>query len=162
MRFDTEEAYFRAMRIESKADPAGIVREFRDKEIALSWDERSRQHRPGLGRSAADSFLTGALVSLIRAAYSVHQKAMDRRSAGDELLGFRIDRASQELPEGWQLAVHVERGFVTVLLISPSGQQVPLDDSIESVSERVFRAVSVAERMAGIAAAPAAPTTGEG
>lgn len=149
MRFDTEEAYFRAMRIEAKNDPAGIVRDLRDKERALSWDERSRQHRPGLGISAANSFLAGEIVSLIRAAYSVHQKALDRRSAGDELLGFRIDRASQELPEGWQLAVHVERGSVAVLLVNPTGQQVPLDDSIESVSERVFRAVSTAGRLAG-------------
>lgn len=156
MRFDTEEAYFRAMRIEAKTDPAGIVSEFRGREAALSWNEAHRQHIPALGRAAADKFLAGALVSLIRAAYSVHQKAMDRRSAGDELLGFRIDRASQELPEGWQLAVHVERGSVAVLLVNPDCEQVPLDDSIESVSERVFRAVSAAERLAGITAAPAA------
>ena len=145
MRFDTEEAYFRAMRTEAKTDPQGIVREFRHREMSLSWDERFRQHVPGKGKSAADTFLAGAVVSLIRAAYSVHQKALDRRSAGDELLGFRIDRASQELPEGWQLAVHVERGTVAVLLVNPDGQQVPLDESIESVSERVFRAVSKAD-----------------
>ena len=152
MRFDTEEAYFRAMRIEAKTDPVGIVREFRDKEIAMSWDERIRQHRPGRGIAAADTFLAGAIVSLIRAAYSVHQKALDRRSAGDELLGFRVDRASLELPEGWQLAVHVERGSVAVLLVNPAGQQVPLDESIESVSERVFRAVGTAERLAAASA----------
>lgn len=145
MRFDTEEAYFRAMRIESGTDPASIVREFREKESAATWDARLRKHVQTMGRSAADAMLTGALVALIRAAYSVHQKAMDRRSPGDDLLGFRIDRAAQELPEGWQLAVHVERGSVAVLLVRPDGTQAPLDDSIDSVSERVFRAVRTAE-----------------
>jgi hypothetical protein len=67
------------------------------------------------------------IVDLMRAAFHVHEQASAQIGPGDSLLGYRLEQAKRELPEGWQIVVQVKAGELHVDLYDANDerQQVP-------------------------------------
>lgn len=145
MRFDTQEAFSKAMRARLEhRGPADLTSEFRRVEQEGVFNPTTR--RSESGRGVADRFLTTTFVRMERAAFEVHDRAMAQIGPGDDLLGFRVEQAEMNLPEGWQLAIHIEGGSAKVLLIAPGGEQQHVEGA--SLSGAVADALSAALKAA--------------
>jgi hypothetical protein len=96
MRFDTEEAFFRATFNAAGTSPSYIVE-------ACNLAEHE-----GKDRNRA---LRTEVVRLMRGAFKVHQQA-DAQYIGDNLLEYRLNAAKEQLPDGWRLVVMFERGTI--------------------------------------------------
>ena len=136
MRFDTEEAFFRATFSASGTSPSYISDACR---IERLTDEGDWQKA-----------LRTKAVRLVRGAFDVHQRADAQLGPGDSLLGYRLQEAERELPEGWRIVIMVERGITRVDVDAPD------DDRLEfsTVHQEVSGQVSDALREAIAASAP--------
>jgi hypothetical protein len=137
MRYDTEEAFFRATFFHSQTAPC---------EISNLLD---------LGKAVPDMkrAIAGEAVKLMRGAFTAHLRADASPTPGDSLLSYRLNRASEELPDEWKIVVTVVKGEVTVDLYNPVDEPQALPDTDDLSS-----AVLVATRLAtGEQAAVAQP-----
>lgn len=146
MRFDTQEAFSRAMRAKlGHRCPLDQTDEFRRIERDGRFNPITRRNEVGI--QVSNLYLTTLFVKMERAAFEVHERAIAQIGPGDDLLGYRVEQAEQNLPEGWQLAVHVERGSAKVLLINPSGEQMEIGTDV-SLSGAVADALEAAQKAA--------------
>jgi hypothetical protein len=137
MRFDTEETFFRAVFNASGTSPMQIVETARlaKYEIDENWRQGDVQKR-----------LTTEIVRLMRGAFTVHQRADAHLSPGDSLLGLRLTQASNELPDGWQIAIVAQRGSVRLDLYDPSNERYELSSTRQELSGLADEAIDAAIR----------------
>lgn len=118
MRFDTEQAFFRAVYRVAGFGPVDIADVFIENGRPI-FDEKTRTDRAQDHRVA----LANIGVRLMRAAFHVHERAAAQIGPGDDLLGYRLDRAAEDLPEGWQIVIQARKGSINVDLYDPSDKR---------------------------------------
>ncbi|MCA8328890.1 MULTISPECIES: hypothetical protein [Burkholderia] len=109
MRFDTEEAFFRATYNMAGISPAQMGE---NAEISVRTGEDVRYA------------VTSDAVKLVRAAFGVHQRCIAQVDGNSTLLEYRLVGASRDLPEGWKVVVMAERGALRIDLYSPDDERV--------------------------------------
>ncbi|NPT59706.1 hypothetical protein [Paraburkholderia elongata] len=130
MRFDTEEAFFKAVYTAACMSPVKIG------ELAY------RHSNPQIP-------ITTAVVQLMRGAFGVHQRCNAQLDANSTLLEYRLIGASRDLPEGWRVVVMAERGALRLDLYSPDDERVDFSDvPRDEFSGRVYDAIQKAIAMA--------------
>ncbi|MEB2544309.1 hypothetical protein [Burkholderia cenocepacia] len=102
MRFDTEEAFFKATYSAANTSPAKIGALAHHYSVAVTTE----------------------LVALMRGAFSVHQRCTAQVDGNSTLLEYRLVGASRDLPEGWKVVVMAERGALRIDLYSPDDERV--------------------------------------
>ena len=117
MRFDTEEAFFKATFAASGTSPTYI---------AYASEQADSGKR--------DVTIRTEVVRILRGAFEVHQRADAQLGPGDSLLGYRLKQAESELPEGWRLVVMVERGTIRVDLYDPNDERCILPERRQDIS----------------------------
>lgn len=130
MRFDTEEAFFRATYNASCTSPAQIGE---DAQIAVRSGEDVRY------------MVTSAAVKLMRGAFSVHQRCTAQVDGNSTLLEYRLVGASRDLPEGWKVVVMAERGALRLDLYNPDDERVEIPGiSRDELAGQVYDAIQAA------------------
>lgn len=130
MRFDTEEAFFKAVYTASGMSPAKIG-------------------HIGQAHSNPQVPLTTAAVQLMRGAFGVHQRRNGQIDANSTLLEYRLIGATRDLPEGWRVVVMAERGALRLDLYDPDDQRCEFFDvPRDELSGRVYDAIQKAIAMA--------------
>jgi hypothetical protein len=129
MKFDTEEAFFRATFSAAGTSPTYMVEAVR----LAEHEERDR-----------DKAIRTEAVRMLRGAFTVHQRADAQLAPGDSLLSYRLSEAARELPDGWQVVVLTERGSTRVDLYDASGARYELASKAGDLSGRVSDAVETA------------------
>lgn len=127
MRFDTEEAFFKATFRAADTSPAMIG--------DTAWCNINNDEIRMLVSSEA--------VQLMRGAFSVHQCCNGQLGTGDSLLGYRLEQAQKQLPEGWRLVVMVELGALRVDLYDPDDKPRYFSELTQSASAHVNDALNV-------------------
>ncbi|MBU9340673.1 hypothetical protein [Burkholderia multivorans] len=127
MRFDTEEAFFKATYTASRMSPAQIGR------IAVDpKEDRARE-------------VTTAVVALMRGAFAVHRRCTGQVDGNSTLLEYRLIGASRDLPDGWKVVVVAERGMLRLDLYNPDDERVEFPDvARDELSGQVYDAIEAA------------------
>lgn len=124
MRFDTEEAFFAAVYRKAAFGPCNVG------DMAEDVDKSKA--------------ITTAVVALMRAAFDVHQRASSQIGPGDDLLGHRMEQATEKLPADWQIVVQAKRGEIVVDLYGPDDQRHEFPRFNDSPSGFVSAAIDAA------------------
>jgi hypothetical protein len=127
MRFDTEEAFFKATFRAAATSPSEIG--------DTAW-----QH---INNDDIRTTVTNRAVQLMRGAFAVHQRCNGQLGTGDSLLGYRLEQAQKVLPEGWRLVVMVEKGALRVDLYDPDDKPRYFSELTQSASAHVNDALNV-------------------
>lgn len=131
MRFDTEEAFFKAVYAAASSSPAQISR------------------IPSYSKDDVQREIATAVVGLMRGAFGVHNRCNGQIDANSTLLEYRLIGATRDLPEGWRVVVMAERGELRLDLYSPDDERVDFTDvPREELSGRVYDAIQKAIAMA--------------
>ncbi|MFM0163905.1 hypothetical protein PQR39_26260 [Paraburkholderia sediminicola] len=131
MRFDTEEAFFKAVYAAAGSSPAQI------------------SHIPSYCKDDVQREIATAVVGLMRGAFGVHERCNGQVDANSTLLEYRLIGASRDLPEGWRVVVMAERGELRLDLYSPDDERVDFTDvPRDELSGRVYDAVQKSIAMA--------------
>ena len=59
-------------------------------------------------------------------------------------IGKQVNRAYEVLPEGWEIAIHLERNAGTVYLIPPKGEPMPEFGGAEDFGYEISNAIDAA------------------
>lgn len=69
---------------------------------------------------------------------------MSAESSRAPQIGLALERAIDDLPEGYQLSLHLGSGFGVVLLFSPDGNPLPLPAETADLADILSAAVDIA------------------
>lgn len=158
MRFDNEEAWFKACITAGNALPINIAHiiEERDRERHNAQDVYSAKDRERLKTEAVM-----VAIKLLRGALTIHRRATEEGTTApfDSLLAYRLEQASKQLPDGWKVVVMAERGKVRVDTYNDADERQPVREA-EDPSEGVLAAIQFATaiRPPVLAAKPTEPT----
>lgn len=128
MRFDTDEAFFRATFNAAGTTPAYIAEACN----LAAHEGRDRDHT-----------LRTEVVRLMRGAFKVHQQA-DSQYIGESLLEYRLNEAKEQLPEGWRLVVMVERGAIRLDVYNADDERLQFSTTRDTLSGQADAALHAA------------------
>lgn len=143
MRYDNEEAWFRACLTAAGTAPIDIGHHIEERD-RLRWqgqDVYTTQERERMKREAVS-----VGIQLLRGALTIHRRATEEGTTTpfDSLLAYRLEQATKILPEGWKIVVTASSQGVSVDLYNALDERQPTLWAKDS-SEAVFMAVKFIE-----------------
>lgn len=131
MKLDTEEAFFRAVYGANKGvAPAQIALAVFGADTSAHAEKRQT--------------LRIMFVHLMEAAFLVHQRCIAQPIPDHDFLAHAIQRACETLPEGFSIAIHIERDSSIASLYDPVAVPVPFSDDADTLAAHVDNAVKAA------------------
>lgn len=110
MRFDTEEAFFKAVYTHSKLSPSDISNRVTYESVDNVPKIRNR--------------ICTDLVAMMRGAFFVHQRCNGQIGGEESLLEYRLGQCAESLPDGWKVVVMAEKGSLRMDLYDPQDRPV--------------------------------------